>query len=393
MGSVLLLMIHGELSNLPIRSVAILGANRDSVSLACYLVKHDIVCYLFDVRTNYKYVNLIANNALSSLSGELEDYKSKIITANYDDNYYHFNKVDLIIDCNPDNAKLKAFYLNKISQYLNPNAIVIVNAITSDLQEIVSMIPEYKYTNLLGIKITPLFAESSLIELSIANDIRQIDNISNFFEKLNKKLLLIENHHPLMSSYNIMIFIQTIILSRSMQFRISIDVADDLVCNLFENKSYSLFKLIEKIGLENFIYQSMHLSNIIQDKKFKRILALPSWLHDCAYQNLLFYMEYLDKNNVIKTKVYDYKRGRYRISTNKLSDEMITIMMLKNNYNDFIFALKKSKNTKARFVYNVILDIQMYLHYLSSNLGVSMLHMVDVIKNTLGWDIYLYIKE
>ena len=258
----------------PIQKIGVLGAGVMGSSIACLLADKGFEVRLIDSDTTALQKALKKRNLIfqkqrqkKKINSYQEDYKRNLLSVSQ--NFWGLKNRDLIIECLPENLKLKKELISFVSKKLHSGCLFASNSSSLSVQELAqsSQRPELFF----GLHFFNPVDKMPLVE--ICYDEAQKEKLSalpSFIQKIGKTPLIVKDSpcfvvNRVLVSY----LLESLLLLEKGYAVLELDA-------LFKEKGFPLgpFETMDKIGLDTCV-------QVISNLKEKEVgLKAPHWVED-----------------------------------------------------------------------------------------------------------------
>ncbi len=381
-------------STLHIRKAAVLGAGVMGAQIAAHLTNAGVETVLFDLPAKEGPKSGIALKAIANLKKlspaplATPNLASALIPANYDDDLEHLKDVDLVIEAIAERMDWKLDLYKKIAPHLSRTAIIASNTSGLSINGLAAALPEEMRHRFSGVHFFNPPRYMHLVELipTKLTDAKVIEGLEAFLTTTVGKGVVIAKDTPNFIGNRIGVFSMLATMYHTDQFKLGFDTVDALTGPAVGRPKSATYRTADVVGLDTMAHVIKTMADTLPDDPWHAYFKSPAWLQALIDKKALgqktgagFYRK-VGKDIV----VLDVEKQDYRPSVQKPSDEVATILAIRNSAEKFA-KLRASRDPQAQFLWATFRDLFHYTAYHLANIADTARDVDLAIRWGYGW--------
>lgn len=377
-----------------INKVAVLGAGVMGAQIAAQCVNAGIETLLFDLAPKEGSPNGIVDKAIANL-GKLKP--SPLATAqtaalvqarNYEQNLEDLSSCDLVIEAIAERLDWKEALYERITPYLNKDAILVSNTSGLSINSLVSVLPEGHRKNFCGVHFFNPPRYMHLAELIPAKSTspQLLDVLETWLTSHLGKGVVRAKDTPNFIANRIGVFSLLSTLHHAIAMDMGLDEVDALTGSLLGRPKSATFRTMDVVGLDTMEHVVHTMQQQLPDDPWHKIFTLPDWLLALIKSGALGQKtgQGIYRKNGSAIEVYDIKAAAYRPSKSEVSDELKSIMKTADPAAR-MQALMTSTNKQAQFLAACFRDVFHYCAYFIEEIAEKVSDVDLALRWGFGW--------
>ncbi len=379
-----------------IKNIAVLGAGVMGSQIAAHFANAGFKVFLFDMAKDDKDKSLAAQTAINTMlkakpaAFANQQFKDRIVKANYEDNLEYIAKCDLVMEAIAENIKWKHDLYQKILPHLKSSVILASNTSAIPLHSLAADLPDWLQARFLGLHFFNPPRYMHLLEI-IAHDKTDgkiVDLLEGFFvSKLGKGVIRAKDT-PGFVGNRVGVFAMVLVDYHAQRLNLSPDLVDELTGSLINRPKTGTYRTLDLVGLDVMSMVVDELHETLADDPWRDIFKIPKWIQklidDGAIGSKVKKGVYEKRGKDIF--VYDTKTGDYRKSKRKQVDKDLKDILIKSKPEDKFKALAEYDGEQAEFLLSVYSDLFHYCSYHLGDIAGSAKELDLAIRWGYGWD-------
>ena len=379
---------------LRIRKAAVLGAGVMGAQIAAHLANADVDTLLFDLPAKDGDKNGIVQKAIANLAklspAPLAE-KSKIagITpANYDENLEALRDCDLVIEAIAERLDWKLDLYKKIAPYLSDSAVVASNTSGLSINALAEALPSKLRPRFSGIHFFNPPRYMHLVELipDKETDRGVLAGLEAFLTTTLGKGVVYAKDTPNFIGNRIGVFSILATMHHTAQFGLSFDLVDALTGPAIGRPKSATYRTADVVGLDTMAHVIQTMADTLPNDPWHAHFKSPEWLSALIAKGALGQKTgagiYVKKGKDIL--VLDLAKQDYTAQTGKPSDEVATILAIKNPAEKFS-KLRASNDPQAQFLWATFRDLFHYSAFHLEGIAETARDVDFAIRWGYGW--------
>jgi 3-hydroxyacyl-CoA dehydrogenase len=381
-------------SALRIRKAAVLGAGVMGAQIAAHLTNANVETVLFDLPAKEGPKSGIALKAIENLKklspAPLADgtRAAAIIPANYDDDLEHLKDVDLVIEAIAERMDWKLDLYKKIAPHVSKTAVLASNTSGLSINGLAEALPEELRHRFTGVHFFNPPRYMHLVELipTRLTDKNVLEGLEAFLTTTVGKGVVYAKDTPNFIGNRIGVFSMLATMYHTEQFKLGFDTVDALTGPAVGRPKSATYRTADVVGLDTMAHVIKTMADTLADDPWHEYFKAPAWLSGLIEQGALgqktgagFYRK-AGKDIV----VLDVAKRDYRPSEQKASDEVATILAIKDPAEKF-GKLRASNDPQAQFLWATFRDLFHYTAYHLADIADTARDVDFAIRWGYGW--------
>lgn len=377
-----------------IRKVAVLGAGVMGAQIAAHCVNAGFETLLFDLPAKEKNHNAIVDKAIAGLNKlkptplATPQTTTLLQARNYEDNLPDLTSCDLIIEAIAERMDWKEDLYQRISPYLDEQAILVSNTSGLSINALANALPKVHRARFCGVHFFNPPRYMHLAELIPAKTTppELLDFLETWLTSHLGKGVVRAKDTPNFIANRVGVFSLLATLHHAQAMELGIDEVDALTGALLGRPKSATFRTMDVVGLDTMAHVVNTMQEQLSNDPWHEAFKLPDWLVSLIKQGHLGQKSgqgiYRKKGKVIE--VYDIGQQDYRLAKGTVSDEVKAIMKLPEAH-ERMNRLFASDDRQARFLAACFRDL---FHYCAFHLQEIASNVRDVdlaIRWGFGW--------
>lgn len=371
--------------SLHIRKAAVLGAGVMGAQIAAHLTNAGIETVLFDLPAKEGPKNGIALKAIKHL-GKLKPaplgtkkLSNSIIPANYDENLDTLENCDLVIEAIAERMDWKLDLYRKVASHLPDHAVIASNTSGLSINTLAEALPENLRHRYCGVHFFNPPRYMRLVEVIPARttDAKVLDGLEAFLTTYLGKGVVFARDTPNFIGNRIGVFSILSTMHHTAAFKLGFDVVDALTGPAIGRPKSATYRTADVVGLDTMAHVIKTMADTLPDDPWHAHFKTPNWLAALIEKGALGQKTragvYRKEGRQIK--VLDLDQQDYRPSEQKASDEVVTLLAIKDPAEKFA-KLRASDDPQAQFLWATFRDL---FHY-------SAFHLADIAETARDVD-------
>ena len=359
--------------------VAVLGAGLSGSQIAAHFANAKITTLLFDLPAAGDNPNASVEQAIARLQ-HLQP--PPLITprhihwlkaANYQQHLAQLKECDLVIEAISEQLDDKEGFYARIAPYINKQAVFTSTTTGLSINRLAQALPENRRAHFCGMQFFNPPRYRRLVELipNAVTDLELLDDLETFLVSVLGKQVVRAKDTPNFIANRIGLFALVVALRHAERYKLSPDVADDLVTAAFGLGEQSIFTTVDDIGLDTLAQAWANAVRSLPDDPWLAKLQLPAWFESliaqgCTGQKAAAGVYRQHKEQVGQWQVFDPKLGDYRLCEYQISTAVQSILDNPDlGLSERFFLLHASQHPQAQFLWAILRDV---LHYAATYL-------------------------
>lgn len=374
------------MTNLTIKTVAILGAGTMGAQLAACFANAGIKAYLFDMD---KQLSIKAVKNLIKLKPE-PIHTRKCLDLIYPVDYGTLEilkKCDLIVEAIAENINLKISLLQKISPYINDHSWLGSNTSGLSINEIAKSLPLGLQDRFLGMHFFNPPRYLPLLEL-IPSELTKtnISGLIDFFSSRLGKEVVIAPDSPNFIANRVGLFSLLLTTKNAVKFDIPLEVADILTGTLIGRPKSATFRTADVVGLD-ILKNAAATSKSVKHDPWNELHTLPEFVLELINKG---HLGQKTKKGIYEKRsdgiyVFDTSLMNYRIASKQPPSSILKTLKL-NSQNEIFNKLSSSTEKHHQFLYLTFTELLSYCSWLLSDLGINAADLDNAVCLGFGWE-------
>lgn len=369
-----------------IQKIAVLGAGVMGAQIAAHCVNAGFETLLFDLAPNEGGHNSIVTKAIGHLNQlKPSPLATKATTAllkakNYEDNLSDLSHCDLIIEAIAERLDWKEALYQRISPYLASHAVLVSNTSGLSVNTLSNVLDPQHRSRFCGVHFFNPPRYMHLAELIPTKETSKelLDHLETWLTSHLGKGVIRAKDTPNFIANRIGVFSLLATLHHAEAFNLSLDEVDALTGGLIGRPKSATFRTMDVVGLDTMQHVVMTMKDQLSEDPWHAAYELPHWLVNLIQQGHLGQKsgQGIYRKNGKEIEVYDRQQGVYRIAKGSISEELKTIMAVKDPLQR-MKQLLDSKHPQAQFLVACFRDLFHYCAY----------HLADIADTTRDVDL------
>lgn len=376
-----------------IDKVAVLGAGVMGSQIAAHFANARFPVILFDLKSEDKSPNAIAEGALEKLKKlkpapfGSKDSINYITPANYDDHLELLKDCDLIVEAVAERLDIKKSLYTKIADHIDPNTILTTNTSGLSIKTLADYLPENLQSQFCGAHFFNPPRYMPLVELiPHANTKTEIlDKLETFLTAKLGKSIIRTKDTPNFIANRLGVFSMLITCYYTEDMGIPLEIVDGLTGKKLGRAKSATYRTADVVGLDVLSHVVDTMKTNLKDG-WEHVYQLPQWIDDLIKEGSLGQKTkkglYIKEKDGIK--VLDLKTNEYRPSEKKADKEVLEILSEKD-WGKKLEALRNSENQQARFLWVCFREMFHYAAVLVGDISNFPRDMDMAIRWGFGW--------
>jgi len=377
-----------------VKKAAILGAGVMGAQIAAHFANAGIPVTLFDLASEGKNKNAIAQKAITLLAKVKPaplGYKSVaqlIEPANYETDLDKLSEADLIIEAIVERMDIKKSLYDKIEDYIKEGAIFATNTSGLSINSLAEVFPEKLKHQFCGVHFFNPPRYMHLVEIIPAKKTEQnvIDSLTSFLSSTLGKGVVNAKDTPNFIANRIGVFSILCTIYHGMKFNIPLETIDALTGTLIGRAKSATFRTADVVGLDTLNHTVNTMLKGLPDDPWNKHYKLPSWLTDLIEAGALGQKTRAGvyKKEGRDIKILDIKKKNYRLQEAKIDDEVLAILKNRKS-SERMQQLRESQSDQAQFLYSMYRDLFHYSAYHLQEIADNAREVDFAIRWGFGW--------
>ena len=379
---------------LRIRKAAVLGAGVMGAQIAAHLTNAGVETVLFDLPAKDGPKSGIALKAIANLAklspAPLADKNlaAAIIPANYDEDMAQLKDVDLVIEAIAERMDWKLDLYKKIAPHVSSTAVLASNTSGLSINGLADVLPEEMHHRFCGVHFFNPPRYMHLVEVipTRLTDAKVVEGLEAFLVTTVGKGVVIARDTPNFIGNRIGVFSMLATMHHTEQFGLGFDVVDALTGPAVGRPKSATYRTADVVGLDTMAHVIKTMADTLPDDPWHAYFKAPVWLSGLIEKGALgqkngagFYRK-AGKDIV----VLDLAKQDYRASEQKASDEVATILAIKNPAEKFA-KLRASEDKQAQFLWATFRDLFHYTAFHLADIADTARDVDFAIRWGYGW--------
>jgi 3-hydroxyacyl-CoA dehydrogenase len=379
---------------LRIRKAAVLGAGVMGAQIAAHLTNAGVETVLFDLAAKEGPKSGIALKAIANLAklspAPLADKAlgSAIIPANYDEHLALLEGCDLIVEAIAERMDWKLDLYRKIAPHVSATAVLASNTSGLSINGLAEALPEEMRHRFCGVHFFNPPRYMHLVEVipTRLTNARVVEGLEAFLVTHVGKGVVLAKDTPNFIGNRIGVFSMLATMHHTEQFGLGFDVVDALTGPAVGRPKSATYRTADVVGLDTMAHVIKTMADTLPNDPWHAYFKAPVWLSALIEKGALgqkngagFYRK-AGKDIV----VLDVAKQDYRASEQKASDEVATILAIKNPAEKFA-KLRASGDKQAQFLWATFRDLFHYTAYHLADIADTARDVDFAIRWGYGW--------
>ncbi|WP_395643619.1 3-hydroxyacyl-CoA dehydrogenase/enoyl-CoA hydratase family protein [Rudaea sp.] len=382
--------------SLRIRKVAVLGAGVMGAQIAAHLVNANVDTVLFDLAAKDGDPNGIVLKAIDNLKklspSPLAD-KSRagaIVPANYDENLELLRGCDLIIEAIAEKLDWKRDLYAKIAPFVAENTVLASNTSGLSINSLANVLSEHLHERFCGVHFfnPPRYMHLAELIPCAKTAPEVLIGLETFLTTTLGKGVVYARDTPNFIGNRIGVFSILSTIHHTDQFKLGYDVVDALTGPAIGHPKSATYRTADVVGLDTLGHVIGTMDGTLPNDPWRDYFKTPPVLAALVAKGALGqktgagFFRKAGKDIL----VLDPAKADYVAQTGKVSDEVATILKLKNPAEKFA-KLRASSDPQAQFLWAVHRDLFHYSAYHLAEIADSARDIDFAMRWGYGWQL------
>src|SRR5699024_3443866 len=349
---------------------------------------------LFDLPAQEGPKNGIALKAIKQL-GKLKpaplgvkSLTGAIIPANYDEHLDQLADCDLVIEAIAERMDWKLDLYKKVAAHLPEHAVIASNTSGLSINTLAGALPENLRHRYCGVHFFNPPRYMHLVEVIPASttDAKVLDGLEAFLTTALGKGVVFARDTPNFIGNRIGVFSILSTMHHTAAFSLGFDVVDALTGPAIGRPKSATYRTADVVGLDTMAHVIQTMADTLPDDPWHKYFKTPDWLAALIDKGALGQKTragvYRKEGKQIK--VLDLEKQDYRPSEQKASDEVATILAVKDPAEKF-GKLRDSADPQAQFLWATFRDLFHYSAYHLADIAETARDVDFAIRWGYGW--------
>ena len=378
-----------------IRKVAVLGAGVMGAQIAAHLVNANVEAILFDLPAKEGDKSAIANKAIANFTKlEPSPLSSKtkasyIQAANYEEHLPLLKDCDLIIEAISERMDWKKDLYNKVSPYVGPHCVFATNTSGLSIQSLAEAMPESIRNRFCGVHFFNPPRYMTLVELipCTGTNAVYLDALETFLTTQLGKGVIRAKDTPNFIANRVGVFSILATMHHGDKQSLSFDLVDALTGPAIGRAKSATYRTADVVGLDTLSHVVKTMEETLKSDPWFPHYKTPEWMQKLIAAGAVGQKsgQGVFKKVGKEIQVLDPKTGSYAVGTGKPSDEIQTILKIKNPSEKFA-ALRASKIPEAQFLWGIFRDVFHYCAVHTQSIAETLRDVDLAIRWGFGWE-------
>ena len=377
-----------------IRKAAVLGAGVMGAQIAAHLTNAGVQTVLFDLAARDEPKNGIALKAIANLGKlspaplALKSLASSITPADYDENLRELKACDLVVEAIAERMDWKLDLYRKIAPHLPAHAIVASNTSGLSINALADALPEQLRHRFCGVHFFNPPRYMHLVELipGKSTDPALLQGLEAFLTTALGKGVVTARDTPNFIGNRTGVFSMLAAMHHTAQFELGFDTVDALTGPAIGRPKSATYRTADVVGLDTMAHVIKTMADTLPDDPWHAHFKSPDWLSALVAKGALGQKTgagvYRKAGQDIL--VLDLAKQGYRPSEQKASEEVGTILAIKNPAEQFA-KLRASSDPQAQFLWASFRDLFHYSAYHLADIAETVRDVDFAIRWGYGW--------
>ncbi len=377
-----------------IRKAAVLGAGVMGAQIAAHLTNAGVQTVLFDLAARDEPKNGIALKAIANLGKlspaplALKSLASSITPADYDENLRELKACDLVVEAIAERMDWKLDLYRKIAPHLPAHAIVASNTSGISINALADALPEQLRHRFCGVHFFNPPRYMHLVELipGKSTDPAVLQGLEAFLTTALGKGVVTARDTPNFIGNRTGVFSMLAAMHHTAQFELGFDTVDALTGPAIGRPKSATYRTADVVGLDTMAHVIKTMADTLPDDPWHAHFKSPDWLSALVAKGALGQKTgagvYRKAGQDIL--VLDLAKQGYRPSEQKASEEVGTILAIKNPAEQFA-KLRASSDPQAQFLWASFRDLFHYSAYHLADIAETVRDVDFAIRWGYGW--------
>jgi len=377
-----------------IRKAAVLGAGVMGAQIAAHLTNAGVQTVLFDLAAKDEPKNGIALKAIANLGKlspaplALKSLASSITPADYDENLRELKACDLVVEAIAERMDWKLDLYRKIAPHLPAHAIVASNTSGLSINALADALPEQLRHRFCGVHFFNPPRYMHLVELipGKSTDPALLQGLEAFLTTALGKGVVTARDTPNFIGNRTGVFSMLAAMHHTAQFELGFDTVDALTGPAIGRPKSATYRTADVVGLDTMAHVIKTMADTLPDDPWHAHFKSPDWLSALVAKGALGQKTgagvYRKAGQDIL--VLDLAKQGYRPSEQKASEEVGTILAIKNPAEQFA-KLRASSDPQAQFLWASFRDLFHYSAYHLADIAETVRDVDFAIRWGYGW--------
>ena len=374
------------MSRLIIRKVAVLGAGVMGAQIAAHCVNADLPVVLFDLPSDGKRPNAVADKAVAGLKTldpaplAAREWLGAIETANYATDLERLREADLIIEAIAEKIEWKRDLYEKVAPFVRDDALFVTNTSGLSIAALAAGLPEPLQQRFCGVHFFNPPRYMPLVELipTQHNDPAQLDALESWLVNRLGKRVVRARDTPNFIANRVGVFSVLSVIHHTARLGLGFDEVDALTGPRIGRPKSATYRTADLVGLDTLAHVVGTMQASLTGDPWHSVFVLPPWAQGLIARGALGQKSgagiYRKQGKEIQ--VLDAASGAYR-PTGAQIDPEVEAILANHDPAQQLALLRASRHPQAEFLWAVLRDV---FHY-------SAYHLVDIAGNARDLDL------
>ncbi|ODN43916.1 3-hydroxyacyl-CoA dehydrogenase/enoyl-CoA hydratase family protein [Piscirickettsia litoralis] len=377
-----------------IRKVAVLGAGVMGAQIAAHFANGNIETILFDLPAEGKDINGLVKKSLQGLKKlkpapfAVDHIATQITPANYETDLELLKDCDLVLEAIAERVDLKNSLFEKVTPYLKENAVLATNSSGLSINELANSLPEKVKKRFCGVHFFNPPRYMPLIEIipQKSTDSLLLDQLEGFFVSSLGKNVVRAKDTPNFIANRVGVFSMLATGHYTEKFQLPFEIVDALTGTKIGRAKSATYRTADVVGLDVFAHVVNTMKEGLNNDPWSMLYQMPEFINMLVKKGALGQKT---KAGIYKKEgkdlyVLELSTGEYRLSDEKLSDDVKAILTEKDVAKRFAL-LRSSSLPEAQFLWSCYRDLFHYCAYHVGEIAQTVRDVDLAIRWGFGW--------
>ncbi len=377
-----------------IKKIAVLGAGVMGAQIAAHCVNAGFETLLYDLEAKEGPHNGLVDKAIVQLQKLKPSPLATTRTAsllqarNYADHLPELGTCDLIIEAIAERLDWKEALYQRITPFLNKKSILVSNTSGLSINELITVLPASHHHRFCGVHFfnPPRYMHLAEIIPAKTTSPDLMDSLESWLTRYLGKGVVRAKDTPNFIANRIGVFSILATLHHAETMKLGLDEVDALTGVLLGRPKSATFRTMDVVGLDTLQHVVKNMQQQLTNDPWHAYFQLPDWLTHLIEEGHLGQKtgQGIYRKNAKHIEVYDVGRTEYRQASGVVSDDVKTIMKIKEPQAR-MQKLMASEDPQARFLSACFSDLFHYSAYHLEAIADTVRDVDSAVRWGFGW--------